>query len=169
MFNLRTAADALPVLKQKEIESLFSKQGVLTPKELESRFDVYAEQYLLSIAVEARLVVQMAKTLIYPAAMEYLSELCQTLTQLKGLGLDSEKSVLKKVAELSDKLLATVGKLGAASEKHDFDAIEAHLDHSAHVVRPLMDEVRSYADALEAEMGDKYWPLPTYQELLFIK
>jgi glutamine synthetase len=66
-------------------------------------------------------------------------------------------------------LLATVGKLAAATEHEHFDSTEAHLNHSAHVVRPLMDEARVYADGLEAEMGDKYWPLPTYQEMLFLK
>jgi glutamine synthetase len=167
--NLATSAEALPVLKKKEIEALFSKWGVLTPAELSSRFDVYSEQYIQSIVVESRLVISMAKTLIYPAAMEYLSALTGTFGQLKELGVESDKAILKKVAELSDKLLATVGKLASALEKEHFDTTEAHLNHCAHVVRPLMDEARTYADALEAEMGDKYWPLPTYQELLFIK
>ena len=167
--NLATTAEALPVLKKKEVEALFSKLGVLTPVELQSRFDVYSEQFIHSIAVEARLVISMAKTLIYPAAMDYLSALTGTLSQLKELSVEADKSILKKVAELSDKLLATVAKLAAATEAEHFDSTEAHLNHSAHVVRPLMDEARVYADALEAEMGDKYWPLPTYQELLFIK
>ncbi|HKO91030.1 MAG TPA: hypothetical protein VJU61_07760, partial [Polyangiaceae bacterium] len=167
--NLATSAEALPVLKQKEVEALFSKLGVLTPVELQSRFDVYSEQFIHTINVEARLVISIAKTLIYPAALECLSDLSGTLSQLKALGVESDKSILKKVADLSDKLLASVGKLAAAMEQDHFDSTEAHLKHSAHVLRPLMDEARSYADALEAEMGDKYWPLPTYQEMLFIK
>jgi glutamine synthetase len=167
--NLATSAEALPMLKRKDIEALFSKLGVLTPPELHSRFDVYSEQFINSIAVEARLVISMVKTQIYPAAMEYLSELTGTLSQLDALGVKSDKSVLKKVAELTDQLLTTVAKLGAATEQGHFDTTEAHLNHSAHVVRPLMDEARGYADALEGEIGDKYWPLPTYQELLFIK
>jgi glutamine synthetase len=167
--NLATSAEALPVLKKKEIEALFSRWGVLTPAELQSRFDVYSEQYIQTIAVEARLVISMTKTLIYPAALEYLSELTGTFSQLKALGVESDKTILKKVAELTDKLLATVGKLATALEEHDFDSTEAHLNQCAHKVRPLMDEARSYSDALEAEMGDKYWPLPTYQELLFLK
>ncbi len=167
--NLRTTAEALPVLKQKEIEALFSRQGVLTPVELESRFEVYSEQYINSIAVEARLVTSMAKTMIYPAAMEYLAELSGTLGALKGLGVEADKSIVSKVAGLADKLITTVGKLEASMAKEHFDTIEAHLTHCAHTVRPLMDEIRGYADSLEGEMGDKYWPLPTYQELLFIK
>jgi glutamine synthetase len=64
--DLRTTADALPVLKADHIEELFNRLGVLTPIELESRFEVYAEQYTLAIEVEAKLVVSMAKTIIYP-------------------------------------------------------------------------------------------------------
>jgi glutamine synthetase len=67
--NLRTSAEALPVLKQKNIEELFSGLSVLSPVELESRFEVYAEQYILSIGVESKVVVDMAKTMFYPAAM----------------------------------------------------------------------------------------------------
>jgi glutamine synthetase len=167
--NLATSAEALPVLKEKEVEALFTKTGVLTPAELHSRFDVYSEQYINSIAVEARLVISMAKTLIYPAVMEYMSDLTGTLSKLESMSVQSDKTILKTVADLSDKLLATVRKLSAATEKEDFDSTEAHLSYCAHVIRPLMDEARGYADALEGEMGDKYWPLPTYQELLFVK
>jgi glutamine synthetase len=167
--NLATSAEALPVLKRKDIEALFSKLGVFTPVELQSRFDVYSEQFIQSISVEARLVISMAKTLIYPAAMEYLSELTGTLSQLKDLSLDGDKAVVKKVAELSDKLLASVSKISSAMEQEHFESTEAHLNHCAHVIRPLMDEARTYADGLEAEMADKYWPLPTYQELLFLR
>jgi glutamine synthetase len=167
--NLATSAEALPMLKRKDIEALFSKLGVFTPVELQSRFDVYSEQFIHSINVEARLVISMAKTLIYPAAMEYLAELTGTLSQLKDLNLDADRTVVKNIAELSDKLLASVAKLASAMEKDHFESTEAHLNHCAHVIRPLMDEARAHADGLEAEMADKYWPLPTYQELLFLK
>lgn len=167
--NLRTSAEALPVLRSKEVEALFEKQGVLTPQELRSRFDVYSEQFIHTIALESRLVINMAKTLIYPAAMEYVSDLSDSISKLSAHGVQADTSVLKKVAGLADKLLATVGKLGDELARHDFDSTEAHLSHSAHVLRPLMDEARTYADGLEGELGDKYWPIPTYQELLFIK
>ncbi|MEY4297188.1 MAG: hypothetical protein RLZZ423_367, partial [Cyanobacteriota bacterium] len=73
--NLRTTADALPVLQRAEIRELFSRLNVLSPVELESRFEVYAEQYCLAIEVEARLAVRMARTQIYPAVSAYLGDL----------------------------------------------------------------------------------------------
>lgn len=167
--NLRTTAEALPVLKEKSIEALFDGLGVLTPVELESRFEVYAEQYILSIGVEAKVVIDIAKTMIYPAAMEYVADLSASLSSLNAAGLSGDASVLGSVAELSGKLLETVGKLSTALETEHFDTIEAHLNHCAHTVRPLMDEIRGYADALEGEVADKFWPLPSYQEMLFVK
>nr|CAA54137.1 glutamate--ammonia ligase [Synechocystis sp. PCC 6803] len=167
--NLRTTADALPVLKEKYIEDLFEKTGVLTPVELESRFEVYAEQYILSIEVEAKLVVSMAKTVIYPAAVEYLSKLSSTIASLSGLGIDFEKESAKKIADLTNQMVGRVAKLSEAMAKHDFANTEEKLQYCAQTLRPLMDEVRTFADALEGEIADSFWPLPTYQEMLFIK
>ncbi len=167
--NLRTTADALPVLKADYIEELFNRVGVLTPVELESRFDVYSEQYVLAIDVEAKLVVSMVKTIIYPAAVRYLSELSNAITNLKGIGITLEQETAEKVASLVQSMVDTVSKLSAAMEKHDFATIEEHMQYSAQTIRPLMDKVREYADALEGEVADDFWPLPTYQEMLFVK
>ncbi len=167
--NLRTTADALPVLKEEYIEDLFKKTGVLTPVELESRFEVYAEQYILSIEVEAKLVVNMAKTIIYPATVDYLSNLSSTIASLTDLGIDLDKESVKKVANLTNLMVAATNKLSEALEKHDFSTTEEKMQYCATTIRPLMDEVRKYADALEGEVADSFWPLPTYQEMLFIK
>jgi glutamine synthetase len=167
--NLRTTADALPVLKADYIEELFNRVGVLTPVELESRFDVYSEQYILAIDVEAKLVVSMAKTIIYPAAVRYLAELSSAITSLKAIGITLEQETAEKVAGLVQSMMDTVSKLSAALEKHDFATTEDHMQYSAQTIRPLMDKVREYADALESEVADDFWPLPTYQEMLFVK
>jgi glutamine synthetase len=65
--------------------------------------------------------------------------------------------------------MATVDKLSTAIGQHDFADTEAHMQFCAQTIRPLMDEARSYADALESEVTDELWPFPTYQEMLFIK
>ncbi|MEM9542764.1 MAG: glutamine synthetase III [Cyanobacteria bacterium P01_E01_bin.42] len=167
--NLPTTADALPYLKAESVEDLFKKTGVLTPVELESRFEVYAEQYILSIEVEAKLVVNMAKTIIYPAAIEYLSKLSATISSLTSLGINLEKESAKKVADLTNSMVEAVGKLNALLDKHDFASTEEKMDYCAKTIRPMMDEIREYVDALEGEIADSFWPLPTYQEMLFIK
>ncbi|MBF2089664.1 MAG: glutamine synthetase III [Synechococcales cyanobacterium K44_A2020_017] len=167
--NLRTTADALPVLKEEYIEDLFEKTGVLTPVELESRFEVYAEQYILSIEVEAKLVISMAKTLIYPAAINYLSSLSSTMTDLISLGIELDKGSVQTIATLTNSMVAAVGQLSDALGKHDFASTEEKMQYCAKTLRPLMDDVRGYADALEGEIADSFWPLPTYQEMLFVK
>ncbi len=169
LLNLRTTADALPILKADYIEELFTRVGVLTPVELESRFDVYAEQYILAIEVEAKLVISMAKTIIYPAAVRYLSELSTAIASAKSIGIEMDTETALKVSSLTQSLLDGVSKLTSAMTKHDFASVEEHMQYSAQTIRPLMDKVREYADGLEGEVADDFWPLPTYQEMLFVK
>ena len=167
--NLKTAADALPVLKEKYIEELFDKLGVLSPVELASRFEIYAEQYILAIEVEAKLVVSMIKTGIYPATVKYLSNLSSTIANLKINGIDLDNKCLSIISAGLNSLTEAVEQLSAALAKHDFESIEEHMQFCAKTIRPLMDEARIFADALETEVSDELWPFPTYQEMLFIK
>ena len=167
--NLPTSADALPVLKEKYIEELFEKTGVLSPKELESRFEVYSEQYILSIEVEAKLVIDMAKTTIYPAAMRHLADIATTVGGLEDMGIMLDKDNIKTVAELTNSMMTKVSKLSSALAKEDFGSTEEHMTYFADTIRSMMDDVREDVDALEAEVADDLWPLPTYQEMLFIK
>jgi glutamine synthetase len=160
--NLPTSADALPYLKSPEITALFDRTGVLTPVELASRFEVYAEQYVLSIEVEAKLVVEMATTMILPAAVSYLGS-------LNAIGVKLKYSPAKAVEETAEDMMGAVEKLSKAIAKHDFDTIEAHMNFLAKDVRGLMDEVRAAADKLETLVADDLWPLPNYREMLFIK
>jgi glutamine synthetase len=167
--NLKTAADALPVLKEAYVEELFSKLGVLSPVELASRFEIYSEQYVLAIEVEAKLVVSMAKTGIYPAAVKYLAELSATISSLKTNGVELDNLALAQIAASLAAMMETVTKLIAALHKHDFATVEEHMQFCVNTIRPLMDEARKHADVLEGEIADELWPFPTYQEMLFIK
>jgi glutamine synthetase len=167
--NLKTTADALPVLKEPYIEELFAKLGVLSPVELASRFEIYAEQYILAIEVEAKLVVSMAKTGIYPAVAKYLFELSATLTSLKSNGILLTNDPLTEITVLLTSMMESASKLTDSINQHDFSSIEDHLQFCAKTIRPLMDEVRDFADLLEGICSDELWPYPTYQEMLFIK
>ena len=167
--NLPTTADALPELLSPEVAGLFERTGVLTPTELHSRFEVYAEQYINSIDVEAKLVINMATTMIYPAAVTYLSELSATAANLKTLGVSLETSLAQSIAEEANALMGAVAKLSEARAKHDFDNVQAHMTFLANTVRGYMNEVRVHADKLETLIADEVWPLPKYSEMLFIK
>ena len=167
--NLPTSADALPYLRDESIRGLFSRTGVFSPVELESRFEVYAEQYILSIEVEAKLVIEMAKTMIYPAAPQYLAELSMANNGMAELGIEMDNAIALSIANETNAMIAAVAELSTAIKQHDFDSIEAHMNFCAHDIRGLMLKVRAHVDALEAEVADDLWPLPKYREMLFIK
>lgn len=167
--NIPTAADALPALREESVKKLFQTTGVLSPVELESRFEVYAEQYVLSIEVEAKLVIDMAKTSIYPAAIKYLTSLATASSSMMQMKIKLDDSTAKLVAAEADSMMAEVEKLSAAIDRHDFTSTEEHMQYCAKDIRGLMDKVRLHADKLETEVADELWPLPKYQEMLFIK
>ena len=169
LLNLPTTADALPYLHNDTVKSLFARTGVLSDVEVESRYEVYSEIYILSIGVEANLVVELAKTMIYPAAMPYLSTLLETYTSSASIGIEMDTSLVKTLAETADSMMAAVGKLSEAAAKEDFASTDEHMQYCANDIRGLMDEVRAYADTLETEVADDLWPLPKYREMLFIK
>ncbi|MGB5199947.1 MAG: glutamine synthetase III [Sedimenticolaceae bacterium] len=169
LLNLPTTADALPYLYDDAVKQLFESTGVLSPVELESRYEVYTEIYIMSIAVEAKLVIEMAKTIIYPAAMRYLAELADTDAAVGAMGITLDRSTAKTIAENANAMMAKVAELNAASVREDFDSTDEHMQFCAKTIRPLMDQVRVYADVLEAELADEQWPLPKYREMLFIK
>ena len=149
-------------MRLEEGVELCSSTGVLSPVELARRFEVYAEQYVLAIEVEAKLVVEMATTMIYPAAVSYLSTLGSVNAKLINSPADA-------VTNAANAMMASVDKLTTAIEKEEFNSTEAHLSFLAGDVCGLMLEVRAAADALEGLVPDSVWPLPKYREMLFIK
>ncbi|MDX2367567.1 MAG: glutamine synthetase III [Colwellia sp.] len=167
--NIPTTADALPAFKSKEVIELFESTGVLSAVELESRYEVYAEQYNLAIEVEAKLVSDIAKTKIYPAAIAYISELAHATSSVLDLGIELDTTITKELVVHANGLMAAVAKIDSEVVKHDFADTEAHMRHSADVLCPLMAEARVHGDALELLVADELWPLPKYAEMLFIK
>ena len=166
--NLRTSADALPVLQRADIRDLFARTGVLSPVELESRFEVYAEQYILAIEVEAKLVLRIARTQIYPAVMAGLEHLASSLKAQETLGLSADASVARSVAALNQELLLQCQSLESALAATPHE-LHQHLAYCATTLLPLMNAVRAAADGLEGLVDDSLWPLPTYQEMLFMR
>ncbi len=76
---------------------------------------------------------------------------------------------MKTIADEANSLITAVGALESALTVHDFETTEEHMQYCAGTLRGLMDTVRAHADALESEVGDEYWPLPKYREMLFMK
>jgi len=166
--NLPTCADALLVLERPEIANLFEGQGVLTRVELQSRYEVYAEQYILAIEVEAKLALRMARTQIQPAVQGSLGDMSGSLMDQKSLGLPVDTSLLERISALNREMQEQSALLEQALNSPPHGSA-AHMKHCAEVLLPIMLKLRQAADALEVLIDDDRWPLPTYQEMLFIR
>ncbi len=161
--NLRTTVDALPVLISDPVVELYENYGILGEKELHGRFEIASEQYSKQINVEANLVAELAQTKIFPIAAHYAGALAESATFLKEAGVSVPDSTLAEVASLAKTLETEVHAL--KSEQSAASSIEDWC----HKVLPAMTAVRQTVDALESVLPDDEWPLPTYQEMLFIK
>ncbi|MEY4824487.1 MAG: hypothetical protein RLZZ430_137 [Cyanobacteriota bacterium] len=166
--NLPTCADALLVLERPEIANLFEGQGVLTRVELQSRYEVYAEQYILAIEVEAKLALRMARTQIQPAVQGSLGDMSGSLMDQKSLGLPVDTSLVERISALNREMQEQSALLEQALNSPPHGSA-AHMKHCAEVLLPIMLKLRQAADALEVLIDDDRWPLPTYQEMLFIR
>jgi glutamine synthetase len=167
--NMKTTVDALPVLGSPEVIALFEKYKVLNKREVTSRMDIYFEQYCKTVNVESKLVVEMSKTLIFPAAIRYQSELATTCAHLKAVGYSFDTDTLDKVTSLVKELQDATVALEKTMEHHGGHGVVEEAKHYCHEVLPAMAAVRKVADELEGIVADDLWPLPTYQEMLFIK
>ena len=166
--NLRTTVDALPELITPEAIELFSKYGVFNEGEAHSRYEVGCEQYILSVAVEANLTLEMGATTILPAAVRYQTELASNVAALKAAGVEADMSSLEQVSAPIAALRAGLATLAdAIAHEHAEESIEAAA-YMRDSVLPAMAAVREAADELEGIVADDLWSLPTYQEMLYI-
>jgi len=166
--NMKTSPEAIPAIVSPETVKLFTTYGVLSEAELKSREEIYLEQYCKTIKTEASLVVRMAKTIIFPAAMRYQGELAGACVNLKAIGHDFKMTTLEDVTAKLRGLQESVASLEKLLE-HEGGATHAEAKYLCGTVLPAMNEVRTWADALESVVADDLWSLPSYQEMLFIR
>ena len=165
--NLKTTVDALPELISEKAIELFSKYGVFNEREMHSRYEIGLEHYILTIAVEAKLTFEVGSTLVMPAAVRYQTEVATNVTALKSAGLEPDTSLLTMVTEPMSALTKALATLKAALGEHVEGSAEEAL-FARDTLLPAMTAVRTAADELEAVVADDLWPLPTYQEMLYI-
>jgi len=166
--NLKTTLDALPELITDEAIALFEKYGVFSSREMHSRYEIGLEQYAQTIAVEARLTAEIGSTIILPAAVRYQTEVAVNVGALKAAGVDADTAPLD---EISAPIAALRSALGVLKDALAAEVGHSALDEAKHAysdLLPAMLAVRTAADSLEEIVADDLWPLPTYQEMLFI-
>jgi glutamine synthetase len=167
--NLRNTVEALPALNSKKNIELLEKYNILSPREMQSRYEIYVERYVKDVAVEGRLTLEIAKTTIFPAAVKYQYQLASTTLALKQLGKTPCTTVLDEVNELVRNLQDAIQRLEKALSTHVDGSTLDHATHGRDNIVPAIAGVREIADQLECVVSDEFWPLPTYQEMLFIK
>jgi len=160
--NNPTTVDALPALTTTKARAVFGKFGVLSERELASRVEILWERYVKVQDIEASCALDMARTMVLPAAALYLGQL--------GGGAASRgiAAVSTKVAGLADDLVDAIHGLEHAQHAaHEADSVHAEARAFADQVIPAQEELRVVVDKLETLVSDELWPLPKYRELLF--
>jgi glutamine synthetase len=169
LHNLRTTADALAHMCAEKNVEVFEAYDVLSKHELESRFEIFSEQYVMTLNIEAATTESLARTAVLPAAVQTLSDLAATVECGEDIGLDFSgvKDTAKEVSALINDLRDALGKLD--KQREAAHKAKDEVKHMKEKVIPAMNAVREACDALEKVVPASLWPLPTYREMLFVK
>ncbi len=161
LLNLRATPDALPYLVSDETVTLFSNYCVLSKRELDSRYEVFLEQYVTKLNIEAETAATIARTMLLPAAARHLALLREA--GIPELAADTEEMI-----RVFTDVLRGLEEVNLA-HNHPHNDLLAHAKYMHDQVIPAMEAVRVAADGLEMVVADDLWPLPKYSEILFIK
>ena len=123
--------------------------------------------FLIGLGVAIDYALVMIFTVLMPAAIRHQTELAQNVAALKAAGVDADTDMLTEVSPLVTALRTGIGALRNAIETHGGETTLEEATHAASLLAP-MGAVRTTADALEHLVADDLWPLPTYQEMLYI-
>jgi glutamine synthetase len=166
--NLKTTLDALPELITPAALELFEKYKVFNHREMHSRYEIGLEQYANTIAVEAKLTLEIGTTVVLPAAVRHQTEVATNIAALKAAGVEVDLAPLEAVSAPIAELRTALAGLRIALTTDAGHEAQAEAEYARSALLPAMSGVRAAADALEDIVADDLWPLPTYQEMLFV-
>ncbi len=174
--NLKSTPEALKVYQKKEVKELFEKTGVLNPRELEAKYEVEMEQYVIKLTIEAGVLGDLTMNHIVPAAIKYQQELVNVIKGLKDIYDKDFKKYAEEPLYLLDKISAHISKVSELVRKlrKEMDGMDAYdLDKKADLIvqkiKPQLVKIRKHTDALEMMIDDEIWPLTKYREMLFVR
>ena len=172
LLNLRTTPDCMPCLFAEKNKKRLTGLKVYSPAELESRYEILMENYCKAVTIEAHTMVDMAEKEIIPAIEAYIEVLGSTAASKKAVDGDLcccyEKKRISKLSALVDQIDAAVDALDASLITLGMTAdISAQAELIRDEVLPKMSLLRAPADEAETLTAKKYWPFPTYGDLLF--
>jgi glutamine synthetase len=172
LLNYRTTADCMPHLLDEKNVRMLTAHNVFSEAELKSRCDIMLENYCKTVVIEANTMVEMAKTEIAPAVNGYTAKLARTISAKKAvdpaLACGYESSLVKKLSILTDRIAVKTMELeDALVELHRAEGIISEAEMIRDNVLAKMSELRLACDEAETVTAKKYWPFPTYGDLLF--
>ena len=172
LLNYRTTPDCMPHLLDEKNVKMLTSHGVFSEAELKSRCDIMLENYCKTVVIEANTMVDMAKTEIAPAVDAYTMELAKTISAKKAvddtLPCSYESGLIKKLSTLTDRIAIKTEELeNALVELHNAEGIISEANMIRDEVLVKMGELRLACDEAETVTAKKYWPFPTYGDLLF--
>lgn len=170
--NNRNTAEALPCFVSQKAIDLFEEFNVLTEPEIRARYEIKLEKYSKLLNIEARVMIRMARRTYLPAISDYMADLANNISAVKAVMPDEE---MKEHMALLKKITRGVSAAGKATRElmrlHDMaEAIEDPQEEAnfyANDVIPAMEALRKEIDDLECIVERNYWPVPTYNDILF--
>jgi glutamine synthetase len=162
--NLAQSPEALPWLLEPSTVDVFSKYEVLSERELESRYEVFVEQYVTTVNIEGETAASIARTMLLPAAVQW-----QGTLEAAGAGAGVQR-LKDELGSLIDEFVEAIFALETANRDHpNSGVVLTEAKYAQTQVVPAMAAAREVADRLERIVPDDLWPLPKYSEILFIK
>ncbi len=173
--NYKTTPEAIPHILDKKNVDLFTSHGVLSETELHARYEIYLENYAKTINIEALTFIDIVKKDIIPSVTQYIEFLSSAANAQKAFMPESdsgvEKAIVSELSHLNSKLFAEINRLDASlseASRHKSD-VKSYAMYYKEKILDHMNEIREIVDALEANTARRFWPYPTYGDILYAK
>ncbi len=172
LLNLKTTPDALPYLIKKESIDVFTKHGIFTETELQSRYDILTEEYSKTISIEALTLSEMVKREIIPSILDYTGELANIANSKKAVCKNApatvEAALITNLSEIATELYNKIALLDSTvTQANAIEDTTLRANRFKDSIVPALQIIRDYIDEAETMVAADFWPYPTYGELLF--
>jgi len=173
--NIKTTPKALDAYVSKKTSDLFTRNNIFNSVEIHARHEIMLENYMKKLQIESRIIGELVTSSIIPASVSYQNTLIENVKGLKEIGLtkaayEPQFEILKKISEHMSIIKKSVDEMTEERKKANTIADSRKLAIAYdEKVKPFFETIRYNVDKLELIVGDEYWPLPKFRELLFLK
>ncbi len=173
--NIKTTQKSLDAYVSKKTTDLFTRNQIFNEVEIHARHEIMLENYMKKLQIESRIIGELAISNIIPAAVQYLNTLLENVKGMKEIGLpkaqyDAQLELIKSISEHVSVIKKSVDQMTEERKKANTisDSRKLAITYDEKV-KPYFETIRYHVDKLELIIGDQYWPLPKFRELLFLK